>query len=81
MIAMRQISDHSDFFKDIRNFVFGAPENRPGVNLVLAFSRNDMDMKMRYRLSGTFSAGVQKIHAVIAALLHTVEGYFFHGFH
>ena len=49
----------------VRLALFGALENRPSVDAVIALARNDVDMEMRYRLSCAFIARVEQVHAIV----------------
>ena len=65
----------------VRVALFGALENRPSVNAVIALARNDVDMEMRYRLTCAFIACVEQVHAVVAAVVDKVTGNLLHGIH
>ena len=56
---------HFQFFEMVRVALFGALENRPSVNAVIALARNDVDMEMRYRLTCAFIARVEQVHAIV----------------
>ena len=49
---------------------------RPCVDIITAFSRYNMDMEVLYGLTCTFSAGIEEIDSLEAAVLNKMTGYF-----
>lgn len=62
----------SHSFSPLSNFIFCSIELRPCVDPVIHFSWNNMDVEMTNRLTCAFTARIQKIYAVIMAVINTV---------
>ena len=53
----------------------------PSINIVVMFSRDDMDMEMWNRLTRTLVTCIQEVHSVISTMLNTVIGNLFNRCH
>lgn len=59
-----------DLLPNLFNIRLCAVEFRPGVNAVARFPRNDVNVKVGDRLPRALAACVQKIYAVVPAMLY-----------